>query len=180
MAVFSIFTISGCSEKKDDGNKNSASEKKILWKDIEIDMSFDEVKKLYPTVELFRKADEEINADIYKFDDGVVIQKEDFFVLFTFIDNKIIEVYLYPKKEFYGSAADKLFDGLEEELTQKYGDPADQNSGRINFLYHYEQIAWSVQGVIIVLYYKEASFSTDISTLYLDYQPGEIKKEDNL
>jgi hypothetical protein len=181
MAVFSIFAISGCSEKKADGNKNSAaSEKKILWKDIEIGMSFDEVKKLYPAIELVSTADEEVKADIYKFDEGVVIQKEAFLVQFAFADNKIIEVYLSPKKEFYGPA-DKLFDGLEEELTQKYGNPIDQSSGRMNqFFYNYEQIVWNVQNVIIILHHEKASLSTDISTLYLSYQPGEIKKEDNL
>jgi hypothetical protein len=180
MAVFSVFAISGCSEKKDDGNKNSASEKKILWKDIEIDMSFDDVKKLYPAIELVSTADEEINADIYEFDEGIVIQKEAFLVQFAFIDNKIVEIFLFPKKDFYGNDADKLFDGLEEELTEKYGNPFDQDSKSNNFSYNYKQIVWNAQGVIIILYYREARFSTDISTLYLDYQPGEIKKEDNL
>jgi hypothetical protein len=186
MAVFSILAISGCSEKKEAGNKNSAvsdakSETgKILWKDIEIDMSFDDVKKLYPTIELFSKANEEIKADIYRLDDGIVIQKENFFVQFAFIDDKIIEVFLFPERELYSNTSDKLFDGLKEELTEKYGNPFDQDSGRINLLYNYERIIWNVQGVIIILHYEEARFSTDISTLYLYYQPGEIKKEDNL
>jgi hypothetical protein len=173
IAVFGGFVLSSCGEgeKKENAaasdNKGIKSkEAKILWKDIEIDMSFDEVKRLYPTLELFSKADEENPIDIYSFD-GIVIQKEAFLIHFVFVDNKIIEVNLFPKNEFYD---DKLFFGIQEELIQKYGNPVEQNSGE-----YYAQAAWNVQGVTIVLYNDE-----DINMLLLTYFPGEIKKEDNL
>lgn len=146
-SIFAIFAISSCNEKKEgdaavsDESVKSKKEK-ILWKDIEINMSFDDVKKLYPTMEFFMKTNEEIPADIYRFD-GIVVQKEDFFVNFAFVDNNVVEVGLIPKKEFYGPAADTLFYGLKEELTQKYENPIEQNSGRINLLYNYENIIWN-------------------------------------
>jgi hypothetical protein len=177
MVILIIFA--GCNETRNGDPAISDKKKEILWKDIEINMSFDKVKELYPTMEFFMKADEEIPADIYRFD-GIVIQKEDFFVNFVFVDNKIVEVSLFPKREFYGPAADKLFYGLKEELTQKYENPTDQNSGKIHLFDHYEQIVWDAQGVIIILYYEKAGLREDTSSLWLAYQPGEIKKEDNL
>ncbi|MDR1211805.1 MAG: hypothetical protein LBK40_06195 [Spirochaetaceae bacterium] len=167
------FIMTACSDK---ANLTSSP---ILWKDIKSGMSFDEVKAMYPTAELVKEADDTNKVEVLLFD-GVIIQKENFLVQFVFEDKKIIGVSLYPKNEFKGNIADELFDNLEEELSQKYGSPVEENSDRINLLYDFKRFVWNTQGVIIELYYKRARFSTDISTLYVYYLAGTIEKEDNL
>jgi hypothetical protein len=80
LAIFS-FAMESCSGKKVEGGST-------LWQDIKFDMTYDEVKKIYPNSELIQVADD-TKKDGLQFD-GIVIQNENFFVQFTFENKKII------------------------------------------------------------------------------------------
>jgi len=176
--------IFACNKKSENNNNITDSVNQILssptlWKDVKSGMSFDEVKKLYPSSEIVTEEDAPDNFISLQFD-GVVVQKENFLVEFLFDDNKLNTVSLYPKNDIRNAIADRLFAGIEEELTLKYGNPVDETSNRISLSYRLRQIFWNDQDIIITLNYARSEASFDLAFIEITYTIGTIEKEDNL
>jgi hypothetical protein len=179
LVAFNLLVIVACNVEKD--KKTETVSTPFLWKDVKADMSFDEVNKLYPSSEIIKRDDAPENLLFLQYD-GVVIQKENFSVIFIFEDQKLVAVSLIIKNELYKSYdSDNLTYLIGEELTLKYDDPIDEIYDRIPFHGSINKTIWNKDNVIITLTYFVPTFWTDTPVfIEIYYTSGNIEKEDNL
>ena len=172
LIFFTIAFTVGCTQKNLDTRI-------ILWQDAKYGMSIDEIKTLYPSIEIISNNYVSDSIFLYQFD-GVVVQKEDFYVRFLFSDQILVGVILCPKNNFAFERADNLVYLLKEELTQKYGNPVNENNEFIQHIGSFIQTSWNVQNLVITLDFIRPSFTFDPAVIEIMYTSGTIEIEDNL